>query len=140
MRTVFADTHYWIALANVKDEWHRAAKQLSTQLGPIRVVTTDEILIEFLAFFSQSGDYWRAKAVRFLKAVMSDPNHTVIPQTRDSFLSGLSLFENRLDKGYSLTDCISMETMRKQRLVEVLTHDHHFTQERFVVLLTDKNA
>jgi predicted nucleic acid-binding protein len=140
MRIVFADTHYWIALADVKDEWHRAAQVVGTRLGPMRIVTTDEVLIEFLAFFRSAGIYWRDKAVQLVKAVMADPNITVIPQTRDSFLTGISLYENRLDKGYSLTDCISMETMRKQGLADVLTHDHHFTQEGFIVLLTDKNV
>jgi predicted nucleic acid-binding protein len=37
----------------------------------------------------------------------------------------------RPDKGYSLTDCISMQTMRKEGLTEVLTKDRHFEQEGF---------
>jgi predicted nucleic acid-binding protein len=55
----------------------------------------------------------------------------VIPQSRESFLSGLRLYEARPDKGYSLVDCISMETMRKEGLTEALTNDRHFEQEGF---------
>lgn len=50
---------------------------------------------------------------------------------------GLTLFKNRFDKGYSLTDCISMMTMKKLNIVEVLTHDKHFTQEGFVILCSN---
>lgn len=59
----------------------------------------------------------------------------VVAQTRDSFLDGLSLYAQRLDKGYSLTDCISMQTMRQQGIMQILTHDKHFAQEGFVILL-----
>jgi predicted nucleic acid-binding protein len=46
----------------------------------------------------------------------------------------LSLYKARADKGYSLTDCISMNTMRERNLTEVLTHDQHFAQEGFSLL------
>ena len=59
----------------------------------------------------------------------------VIEQTHQSFLSGFSLYEQRMDKGYSLTDCISMQTMCNLEIQEVLTHDKHFTQEGFTILL-----
>jgi hypothetical protein len=31
----------------------------------------------------------------------------LVPQSRESFLSGMALYGARPDKGYSLTDCIS---------------------------------
>jgi predicted nucleic acid-binding protein len=49
-------------------------------------------------------------------------------------LSWLNLFEDRPDKGYSLTDCMSMQVMRRDGLTEVLTNDHHFSQEGFRIL------
>lgn len=66
---------------------------------------------------------------------MSNPNITVVPQTRESFQKGLSLYESRQDKEYSLVDCISMETMQSRKLTECLTNDHHFEQEGFTILL-----
>ena len=51
------------------------------------------------------------------------------------FESGLALYKSRLDKGYSLTDCVSMVVMRQERIQEVLTHDKHFAQEGFTILL-----
>ena len=60
---------------------------------------------------------------------------TFYPQSRESFLAGLRLYEQRNDKGYSLVDCISMTTMRRQGISEVLTNDRHFIQEGFSVVL-----
>lgn len=139
MKTVFADAWYWIALANPRDQHHEAAKTLGPKLGPCHFITTDEVLVEVLAFFSEYGADMRKTAVRLVRAVLANPNVTVMPQTRDSFLRGIQFYESRLDKEFSLTDCISMETMRDHSLHEVLTHDHHFTQEGFTVLFSDES-
>jgi len=86
MRAVFADTCYWIALLNPRDQTHDIAIRVSKGLRAHRIVTTDEVLTEFLNYFG-------------------------------------------------MTDCISMEAMRREGLSEVLTSDEHFTQEGFTCLL-----
>jgi predicted nucleic acid-binding protein len=54
-----------------------------------------------------------------------------------SFQAGFDLYAARPDKGYSLTDCVSMNTMRREGLTEVLTNDRHFEQEGFKALFRD---
>jgi len=135
MKQVFADAVYWVALAHRKDQWHEKALQVSQQLGPSKLVTTDEVLDEFLAFFSAYGSELRVLTARTVRDLLTDMTLHVIPQSRKTFLSGLALYEARPDKSYSLTDCISMTTMRGQGITEVLTHDMHFTQEGFTILL-----
>jgi predicted nucleic acid-binding protein len=139
MRTVFADTFYWVALINPRDEWHERAIETSRALGSVRIVTTDEVLSEVLTFLSGAGPYWRAAAVATIRAIMNSPSIQVIPQTRDSFLAGLELYASRPDKEYSLTDCASMQTLRRMGLAEILTHDLHFRQEGFTLLLGDRS-
>ena len=51
-------------------------------------------------------------------------------------MTGLAFYASRADKAYSLVDCISMLAMRQMGLTEVLTNDHHFTQEGFTILIT----
>ncbi len=80
--------------------------------------------------------YHRSLAVEIVRGVLLDENVLVLPQTHSSFLNGLTLYENRLDKGHSLTDCISMNTCRDQGIAEVLTNDRHFVQEGFSVLIS----
>ncbi|NJL21089.1 MAG: type II toxin-antitoxin system VapC family toxin [Leptolyngbyaceae cyanobacterium SM1_3_5] len=137
MRLVFVDTFYWIALANPQDNWHRRARDAYSLLMQSKLITTDEVLIEFLNYFSTAGSYTRAGIFQRVQSILQNERIEVIPQTHESFLAGLSLYSQRFDKGYSLTDCISMHTMRQRQIVDVLTHDRHFTQEGFSILLAD---
>lgn len=137
MKTVFADSHYWIAIANPTDQWTATAKAARASLGDVFIVSTDEVLTEFLAALSK-GENMRKQAAKMVRAILENPNVRVVPQTRDSFLKGLNLYEKRSDKEYSLTDCISMNVMRAESLTEVLTKDHHFEQEGFTVLIKKK--
>jgi predicted nucleic acid-binding protein len=134
MKTVFADTLYWIAAVKPDDPWSKAAKVAKAALGEVYIITTDEVLTEFLAALSK-GEHMRKQAAKMVRAILENPNVKVIPQTRDSFLKGLTLYENRSDKEYSLTDCIAMNVMKAESLVEVLTNDNHFEQEEFTVLI-----
>ncbi|MDX2212734.1 MAG: hypothetical protein SFY66_05535 [Oculatellaceae cyanobacterium bins.114] len=134
MRTLFADTFYWVALINPADDWYSRVLNVSSSLGQIQLVTTDEVLTEVLTFYSEAGSRMRQRTVAFVDNVLSNTTIQVIQQTHDSFLSGLKLYRDRLDKGYSLTDCISMNTMQNLSITEVLTHDQHFVQEGFMIL------
>ena len=42
---------------------------------------------------------------------------------------------DRLDKEWSLTDCVSLAVMEKEQIKEAFTSDHHFEQAGFVKLL-----
>ena len=99
------------------------------------IITSEEILTEFLAHFSGQGRTIREGAARYAERVLSNPGIIVRPQTHQSFLDGFALYKTRPDKGYSLTDCISMEAMRQEGIAEILTHDNHFMQEGFTMLL-----
>jgi predicted nucleic acid-binding protein len=101
----------------------------------VHIVTTDEVLVEYLAAMAASGSYLRRKAVLVDRDILTDANVTVVPQTRLSLLAGIDLYEKRPDKEYSLTDCISMNVMRAEGVTEILTNDHHFEQEGFNVLV-----
>jgi predicted nucleic acid-binding protein len=137
MKAVFADSHYWVAIVNPNDQWKGAAKSAKSLLGDVIIVTTDEVLTEFLTALSRS-EYWRRRAAGMVRIIMENLNVKVVPQTRDSFLKGLSLYENRNDKEYSLTDCISMNVMKTESINEILTNDHHFEQEGYSVLMKDR--
>ncbi|HUT32808.1 MAG TPA: nucleic acid-binding protein [Planctomycetota bacterium] len=137
MREVFADTVYWLALLNPRDGWHGKARGAHDALGRPRLITTDEVLVEVLGFLRAHGPAMRQAGVQLVKRILQDPTVTVIPQSRESFLTGLSIYERRSDKEYSLTDCISMGVMLRRRLPNVLTNDHHFEQEGFTILLKE---
>jgi predicted nucleic acid-binding protein len=134
MRDLFADAFYWIALLHEGDQWHQRVIQLTETLGAHHIYTTDAVLAEYLATYSARGAYLRQEAAATVRRLLAISAVTVIPQTRALFLEGLALYEARLDKEYSLADCISMQVMRREGLTEVLTNDRHFTQEGFQIL------
>jgi predicted nucleic acid-binding protein len=135
MRRVFADAAYWIAIANPNDQHHAKAVNVMRSLGLVTLVTTDEALDEFLPYYSGYGPGLRTSTAQTVEDALADPLVNVRAQTHQSFLDGLRLYKARPDKEYSLTDCISMEAMRQERISEILTHDAHFAQEGFTVLL-----
>ena len=94
MKAVFADTFYWVALTNPADSRYLDVVAIDSAIADATVVTTDEVLTEFLTFYAE-------------------------------------------DKQYSLVDCISMQTMRRHAITEVLTNDRHFEQEGFRALFRD---
>jgi predicted nucleic acid-binding protein len=133
-RTLFADTFYWIALLNPRDAFHAAALAYGSTLGSTRHATTDGVLTEVLNHFSKAGPYWRGKAAAQVRSLRGDPDVDVLPTSVADFDAALALYESRPDKGYSLTDCRSMLALRSLGVMEVLTNDHHFTQEGFTIL------
>ena len=66
---------------------------------------------------------------------MGDETIIVIPPSQELFNKGLDLYEQRLDKRYSLADCISMVVMRERDISQILTHDRDFSAEGFVPLI-----
>ena len=135
MKLAFVDTLYLVALFNPRDQWHQRAIDTSKLLIETKLITTEEVLVELLNFFSEYGEKARHGAVLHAEGILAGTNMEVVPQSHESFMAGLTLYKARPDKGYSLTDCISMNVMREHDVREVLTHDEHFRQEGFTVLL-----
>jgi len=140
MKAVFADTLYWVAVTRTADQWSGAARQAREALAAVRLVTTDEVLTEFLNALADGGEHIRRQAVKMVRAIQANVNITVIPQSRDSFARAMELYEKRADKNYSLTDCVSMNVMRDKGLTRILTNDHDFEQEGFTILIEKQKA
>lgn len=133
MSAVFADTFYWVALTNVQDTGHERAKAFSRSVQPAAIVTTEYVLTEYLNYFAAWGPYFRLAASRNVEGILASPM-VMLPHTHDSFVAGLELYRNRPDKGYSLTDCVSMSVMRQAGISDALTNDIHFVEEGFRAL------
>lgn len=135
MKAVFVDTAYWIAIFSKRDPWRGSARQARQRIGEAKLITTDDVLVEFLSACAAAGPQIRTEAAGFVRDVLGHPDIEVLPQSRDSFLKALRLYEARRDKSYSLTDCISINVMRARSITHALTADSHFAQEGFIVLM-----
>lgn len=138
MREVFADTAYFAALLSSDDSLHELAllraEDLSTDAGAL-LVTTDTVLIELLSLLGGQGEGARETAAALVESLLDNAAVMVEPQTRDRVREAVGLYAARLDKGWSGVDCLSMVVMEARGITEVLTHDHHFEQGGFVLLL-----
>lgn len=135
MAQIFADTWYWVAITSDDDPWARHVERLSARIRGDTIVTTEEILIEYLGFVSGWKRHLKERAARLVRQTFESAGVVVIHQSHESFFHGLELYERRADKGYSLVDCISMAVMRERGITEVLSGDEHFRQEGFVPLI-----
>lgn len=135
MRQIFADTAYWLALTNPFDQHHDKATRASASVQGKRIVTSDAVLTEYLNALADKGPTVRLAAARSVETILRNPGVMVMAQTRKLFLKGFALYKARGDKGYSLTDCVSMAIMRQRKILDALTTDHDFEQEGFAALM-----
>ena len=73
MSAVFADTFYWIALADSADNAHRRALELTSEFANQSIVTTDEVLVEYLTFFATAHERMRRKALTNGQRILEAP-------------------------------------------------------------------
>ncbi|MDB9417221.1 hypothetical protein [Microcystis aeruginosa] len=63
MKVIFADTFYWIALINPRDNWHTIALDYAQKYADDYLITTDGIIDETLNYFATKGAIMRRKAL-----------------------------------------------------------------------------
>ena len=132
MKEAFADTFHFLAIANPLDKFHTQADEAAKDRSR-RLVTTAFVLTEVGDGLARLGN--RELFAELIDLLKADRNAVVIPPTQVLFDAGVSLYRERPDKEWSLTDCISFVVMKERGIREALTGDHHFEQAGFVALL-----
>ena len=135
MEQVFADTSYWIALLNPRDHLHEKAVAAAGRFSSFAIVTSEMVLVEFLNGFSDEGPRLRNAVASAVEILRSDRKLIVMPQTSEQFEDALKQYRKARDKSWSLTDCTSFNIMQDHGIRLALTHDRHFAQAGFDVLL-----
>lgn len=135
MRIVFADTGYWTAILNPKDDLRDKAKDVSSSLGNVQIITSEMVLTELLNYFAKRGTTLREATVETVKKLRANANVEIIPMTSKQFREALDLFHQRPDKKWSLTDCASFLVMKEKEITDALAHDKHFEQAGYKALL-----
>ena len=125
MRQIFADTGYWIALVNPRDQIHAKAVSVTQQLSSVRILTSEMVLAEVLNSFSDAGPLRHAVG-GMVQRLRSNRDVIIVPQTSEQFESALRRYKQVADKSWSLTDCASFHVMEAEQMQAALTHDQHF--------------
>ena len=112
MKTVYMDTSYLVAILDPREQWHELAKSVSKSLGPVRLATSEFVLIEVLNTFAEKGPLFRAKTSDYIDLIRANANCRCSPLTSDHFYRSFNLYKQRADKNWSLVDCASMIDMQ----------------------------
>ena len=132
MSTQFADTSFFVAYVNPKDDRHSLAyEHMAQSAAPL--VTTTWVLVELGNYLADGPN--RDLFHTLVRRLRTQRRVTIVPADEASFERGLRLYAERSDKEWSVTDCISFVLMRERRIREALTTDHHFEQAGFTILL-----
>jgi predicted nucleic acid-binding protein len=133
---VFVDTSGWGNLFDPTEPFHRpAAAVVARATTPGRLVTTNLVLAELTGLLTSPLRLPKPTQIRLLADVRADPLVEIIHVDPALEAAGWHLWASRPDKAWSLADCVSFEVMRRRRLTDALTSDHHFEQAGFVRLL-----
>ena len=135
IRTIFADSGYWIAIMYPDDQLHRRAREVAAGLAPVHIVTSQMVLTEALNFMSDLGEFRRRFASEMVQRLQGDPNVEIVPQTDFQFRAAVERYASRSDQRWSLTDCASFLVMEERGITEALAYDRDFEQAGFVALL-----
>ena len=129
MKPVFADTFYFQARVNPRDEYHERVLAWSRE-SAAPLVTTELVLIELANSLARSRS--RLLMRDFYAFLRRTADVELIHPPR--LASAWSLYHQHDDKSWSLTDCFSFVVMRERNLHAALTNDRHFSQVGFVVI------
>ena len=131
MTPLFADTSYFVALLDRADGYHEEALEFSLA-NERPLLLTSAIVQELGAHFSAVQD---RKLFRVILRTLQEEQTEVVRVDDALEHRGIDLFERRMDKAWSLADCISFVVMRDREMYEALTSDHHFEEAGFIALL-----
>lgn len=131
----FADTVFWIALVVKQDQYHERARQWSLRITG-RITPTAAVLLETANALARPA--WRAKGIALLEHLQQRSDVDLFPLSPELWRQSWTLYRDRHDKAWSLTDCISFQVMEGKGLRDALTADDHFRQAGFRAVLLEE--
>jgi predicted nucleic acid-binding protein len=136
MSKVFVDTVAWLALLNANDTLHHQAQQVMTELRQqkAQLVTTEFVLLEVADALAAPSV--RSRTVAFINGLRQLAVLQIIPINQQHLDDSWTLYSQRPDKGWGLTDCTSFVVMTQEQINQAFTSDHHFEQAGFIKLLS----
>jgi len=127
MKRVFVDTSGFYALLDGTDPFHAAARLCfeRAEAGGIQLVTTNYVVHESWALIQRRLG-WAALEVLLLDVL---PRCEIVLVDLALHAAGAAYCQQIHERRFSLTDAISLEYMRRQKLTLAIVEDEHFRRE-----------
>ena len=129
---IFADTAFFLALINKRDQYHQEANRVGKAVKGRPWLTTSGVLLEVGNTLSRTHKH---EAADTIDQVLTSSDVEVVHLTPQLLNQALSLYRSHADKIWGLVDCISFVVMQEHGVTEALTSDRHFGQAGFAVLM-----
>ena len=132
---IFVDSSAWIALFDQRDGFHSRALQFQAELRRGvhgRLITTDYVLDESVTFLHLHGV--QGGESEFRRILSRSESIQVVWTTPDRFWTAWERLEQRSDKRWSFTDCLSFATMEAIGIRDAFAFDSDFRQAGFRLL------
>jgi len=126
---IFADTSFWVALANRRDRHHAEAETLVRRIGDEQLVTSNHVRGETWTWLRRRDGH--RSAVEFLDDLDRSERVEVVhldPELERRALAWLRMHDER---EHSFVDATSFALMRSMRLRDALAFDGDFTAPGF---------
>ncbi|MDF1532621.1 MAG: PIN domain-containing protein [ANME-2 cluster archaeon] len=131
---LFIDTSAFLALANDRDTYYKAARRLlmdlqKGRLRPSRLITSDYIIDETLTRIRFKAGH--TQAVSWSRNIHSSNIIELMRVDKTLYEDALAIFEKYHDKQLSFTDCTSFALMKSMGIDDVFTFDEDFRKLGF---------
>ncbi|MBW6518632.1 MAG: PIN domain-containing protein [ANME-2 cluster archaeon] len=131
---LFIDTSAFLALANDRDTYYKAARRLlmdlqKGRLRPSRLITSDYIIGETLTRIRFKVGH--TQAVSWSRNIHSSNIIELMRVDKTLYEDALAIFEKYHDKQLSFTDCTSFALMKSMGIDDVFTFDEDFRKMGF---------
>ncbi len=134
---LFIDTFAFLALANDRDNYYKAAQHflMDMQNGkfrPTRLITSDYIVDETLTRIRFKVGH--AQAVNWGQNIHSSKIIELLRVDKNIYEDALVIFEKYNDKQLSFTDCTSFALMKSMGINDAFTFDEDFRKMGFNIM------
>jgi predicted nucleic acid-binding protein len=127
----FVDTVCWIALLNKDDELHELADNEYKCLlkSGFHLITTTAVLNETANALCKPP--FRKSVIEFYQKLQKSSLVEIVFVDKELWSAGWQLYEQRSDKQWSLTDCISIIVMQERNITNI--SQYYLKQQNIVV-------
>ena len=127
---VFADTSYFLALLDARDQWHSKARK-AFQPG-LRIITSCEVINETITRLQRRGFF--SAALVFLTEIRRNPKLEIVYPDSGIQSDGWDFYHRFGGGGATAVDCTSFVIMKSRRIRKAFAFDKHFKDAGFDVL------
>lgn len=135
MKTVFVDTWAWVAMIDKSDSDHETAKQANQKLHAEKFAftTSNFVVGETITTLRYQAGHQAAIVFHLLLGQLLDSGVlTMLRVTETVEEEAWQIFTKYHDQDFSWVDCTSFALMKREKLQEAFTQDHHFRVMGFI--------